>query len=80
MVPPFLAYYGVSEGNPVYLDTAYKQIKLYRDALLDEDSGLWKHIVLGDWQSTKLWSPGKPHPLTSASFPGSPLTRSSPCD
>ncbi len=80
MVPPFLAYHGVSEGNPVYLDTAYKQIALYRDALLDEDTGLWKHIVLGDWQSTKLWSPGKPPPSDQCFSRGGPLTVSSPCD
>jgi len=58
MVPPFLAYYGVTQANTAYVDAAYTQIKLYRDALLDADTGLWKHIVLGDWQSTGLWSPG----------------------
>ena len=58
MVPPFLAYYGVTAGKTAYITAAYKQIKLYRDQLRDSSSGLWKHVALGDWQSNKLWSPG----------------------
>lgn len=57
MVPPFLAYYGVTQAKTAYITSAYNQIKLYRDQLR-ADSGLWKHVVLGDWQSTKQWAPG----------------------
>jgi len=58
MVPPFLAYYGVTQKKTAYITAAYTQIKLYRDQLRDSDTGLWQHVALGDWQSTKLWSPG----------------------
>ncbi|KAF5346964.1 hypothetical protein D9758_010082 [Tetrapyrgos nigripes] len=48
MVPPFLAYYGVTTGNTTLIDEAYNQISLYRDQLRDGDAdGLWKHILLG---------------------------------
>lgn len=57
MVPPFLAYYGVTAGKTAYILSAYNQVRLYRDQLR-ADSGLWKHVVLGDWQSNKLWGPG----------------------
>ena len=50
MVPPFLAYYGVTTKNRTMLEAAYTQVKLYRNYLLDTNSnstGLWKHVLLG---------------------------------
>jgi len=47
MVPPFLAYYGVITRNRTMVGEAYKQIKLYRQYLIDPSQGLWRHIVLG---------------------------------
>ncbi|TFK52313.1 hypothetical protein OE88DRAFT_1657509 [Heliocybe sulcata] len=59
MVPPFLAYYGVTTGNQSLLAEAYNQCKLYRSYLRDESAGgLWKHIVLGDWDDQDHWSTG----------------------
>ncbi|KAF9452154.1 hypothetical protein P691DRAFT_722454 [Macrolepiota fuliginosa MF-IS2] len=60
MVPPFIAYYGALQGGEngrVLLQTAYDQCRLYRDALRDE-SGLWKHVVLGAWQDNTHWATG----------------------
>jgi len=59
MVPPFLAYYGATQAKPAYISSAYNQIKLYRDQLRDSKTKLWRHVVLGSWQSNKLWSPGE---------------------
>ena len=50
MAPPFIAYYGALQGGDEGLSLlreAYDQCKLYRQYLSD-DSGLWKHIVLGN--------------------------------
>ncbi|KIY72983.1 hypothetical protein CYLTODRAFT_417495 [Cylindrobasidium torrendii FP15055 ss-10] len=63
MVPPFLAYYGALAGGDrevELLNEAYTQISLYRDALLDYDSGsgLWKHIVLGTSVDSTHWATG----------------------
>lgn len=58
MFPPFIAYYGALQGDSVLLKEAYTQISLYRDALRDENSGLWRHIALGDWQDDNLWATG----------------------
>lgn len=56
MVPPFLAAYGVSQGNYTVLLEAFTQIKLYRSYLIDpEGSGLWRHVVLGNWGDAGLW-------------------------
>jgi len=44
MVPPFLAYYGVTTRNRTMVREAYNQIKLYRNYLLDPHQGKWKHI------------------------------------
>ena len=57
MVPPFLAYYGVTTNNRSMVEEAYNQIKLYRKYLRD-DSGAWKHILLGSFNDTGLWSTG----------------------
>lgn len=60
MAPPFIAYYGALQGGSNGLDLlreAYNQCKLYRQYLSDE-SGLWKHIVLGNWQDNNHWGTG----------------------
>jgi rhamnogalacturonyl hydrolase YesR len=64
MVPPFLAYYGVTTGNKTLLQDAHTQIKLYRDALRDSKShSLWKHVVQGTsgndeghWATGNAWA------------------------
>ncbi|GAA5944324.1 uncharacterized protein JCM15063_006559 [Sporobolomyces koalae] len=58
MVPPFLAYYGVTSRNTSLLDAAYTQCRLYRQYLLSPSIGLWKHIVLGNTPDLGLWSTG----------------------
>ncbi len=60
MVPPFIAYYGALQGGDegrVLLKEAFKQAKLYRQTLADE-SGLWKHILLGSWSDLHHWGTG----------------------
>jgi len=60
MVPPFIAYYGALQGGQDGRDlmqTAYDQCRLYRDALKD-DSGLWRHIALGNYQDNTHWATG----------------------
>lgn len=64
MVPPFLAYYGVTTGNQSMLQEAYEQVQLYRNYLRDESAGgLWRHIVLGSngtdpghWSTGNAWA------------------------
>ncbi|KAH9946703.1 glycosyl hydrolase family 88-domain-containing protein [Amylocystis lapponica] len=58
MVPPFLAYYGVTTANQSLLSEAYNQIKLYRSYLYDSGPGLWRHITLGSGVDTGHWSTG----------------------
>jgi rhamnogalacturonyl hydrolase YesR len=57
MVPPFIAYAGALQSNATLLQEAYDQCRLYRDALTDE-SGLWKHILLGSWSDLTHWGTG----------------------
>ncbi|PPR02489.1 hypothetical protein CVT24_002038 [Panaeolus cyanescens] len=60
MVPPFIAYYGALEGGDggrALMQVAYDQCRLYRDGLRD-DSGLWKHIMLGSFQDQTHWATG----------------------
>ncbi|KAL8278079.1 hypothetical protein RQP46_009539 [Phenoliferia psychrophenolica] len=57
-VPPSLAFYGAVMGKPAVLLEAYNQCKLYRTHLRDTSSGLWHHILLGDFQDTGLWGTG----------------------
>lgn len=64
MAPPFIAYYGILQGGSqetALLQQAYDQCRLYRSYLRD-DSGLWKHIVLGDTasQDFRHWGTGVP--------------------
>ncbi|KAH9172576.1 glycoside hydrolase family 105 protein [Lactarius sanguifluus] len=64
MVPPFLAYYGITTGNQSMLQEAYNQVKLYRSYLSDKlAGGLWRHIVLGangkdpgHWSTGNAWA------------------------
>ncbi|KAI0067410.1 hypothetical protein BV25DRAFT_1819734 [Artomyces pyxidatus] len=60
MVPPFLAYYGVTTNNRSMVQEAYTQIKLYRNYLNDPNAkGLWKHILLGQSGNDEgHWSTG----------------------
>ncbi|TFK56177.1 Six-hairpin glycosidase [Heliocybe sulcata] len=60
MAPPFIAYYGMLQGGDSGLglmQVAYQQCQLYRDYLRD-DSGLWRHVVLGSWQDDTHWATG----------------------
>ncbi|KAL4241438.1 hypothetical protein ABKN59_000388 [Abortiporus biennis] len=61
MAPPFIAYYGALIGGndgETLLQTAYDQIRLYRQNLLDEDAGLWRHIALGQGTDPTHWATG----------------------
>ena len=61
MAPPFIAYYGAlkcgHEGKSL-LQTAYKQVKFYREVLFDPDVGLWRHIALGNGTDPTHWGTG----------------------
>ncbi|KAH8977298.1 glycoside hydrolase family 105 protein [Lactarius hatsudake] len=64
MVPPFLAYYGITTGNQSMLQEAYNQVKMYRSYLSDTSAGgLWRHILLGvngtdqgHWSTGNAWA------------------------
>ncbi|TFK46279.1 hypothetical protein OE88DRAFT_1667912 [Heliocybe sulcata] len=59
MVPPFLAYYGVTTGNQSMLEAAYTQCRLYRNYLRDGNAGgMWKHIVMGSGTDGGHWATG----------------------
>ena len=61
MAPPFIAYFGALQndsGGLALLQIAYDQIRLYRDALFDEDVSLWRHIALGSTKDTGHWATG----------------------
>lgn len=58
MVPPFLAYYGALTGNKTILQESFDQVRLYRDALRDEKTGLWRHTALGNSTDDNLWATG----------------------
>ena len=61
MAPPFIAYYGAIAGGEYgasLFAEAYNQCRLYRQYLSD-GSGLWQHIVLGNWQDTNHWGTGE---------------------
>lgn len=60
MVPPFLAYYGITTGNQSMLQEAYNQVHLYRSYLRNSSAGgLWQHIVLGtNGTDPRHWSTG----------------------
>lgn len=59
MVPPFLAYYGVTTRNKTMLQESYNQIRLYRRHLRDSRKGMWRHVVLGTTDNDSgFWSTG----------------------
>jgi rhamnogalacturonyl hydrolase YesR len=62
MVPPFLAFYGLQTNNQTLLQIAHDQCSLYRTALQDPSTKLWKHIIGGSGnqiaQDTGLWATG----------------------
>lgn len=60
MVPPFLAYYGVTTQNVSLLQLAYAQVGLYRKHLRDKQANnLWKHITFGSGTDSGHWSTGR---------------------
>lgn len=61
MVPPFLAYYGVTTANQTLLEDAYTQISLYRSYQRDTNN-LWKHVTLGTNEDLGHWSTGRYRP------------------
>ncbi|KAG8899305.1 hypothetical protein FRC01_010592 [Tulasnella sp. 417] len=61
MAPPFMAYYAALHQPTVDRDLlyeSYNQIKLYRNYMFDEDPGLWKHILMGNFQDEGHWGTG----------------------
>ncbi len=61
MAPPFIAYYGALEEGPMceeLLQTAYDQVRLYREVLYDPSVGLWQHIALGNGTDPTHWGTG----------------------
>jgi rhamnogalacturonyl hydrolase YesR len=61
MAPPFIAYYGALHGGNqghALLQTAYDQVRLYREVLFDADVGLWRHIALGNGIDPTHWATG----------------------
>ncbi len=61
MAPPFIAYYGALEGGDKgesLLQTAYEQVKKYREVLYDRDVKLWRHIALGQGTDPTHWGTG----------------------
>ncbi|KAI0253048.1 glycosyl hydrolase family 88-domain-containing protein [Lactifluus subvellereus] len=61
MAPPFIAYFGALQndsGGQALLQTAYDQIRLYRNALFDANVSLWRHIVLGSQEDPGHWATG----------------------
>ena len=59
MLPPFLAYYGVTTDNKTVVDQAYNQIRLYHDQLYDKSAGVWRHIVGGSSDADNgYWATG----------------------
>ena len=60
MAPPFMAYSCALQGGGDawhLLVQAYDQCRLYRNYLRD-DSGLWRHIVLGNYSDDQHWGTG----------------------
>lgn len=61
-----MAYYGVIYNDVTVMQDAYDQCRLYRQYLRDPTTGLWKHIVLGNFQDYGYWGTGtslSPPPL-----------------
>ena len=61
MAPPFLAYFGALQndsGGLAILQIAYDQIRLYREALFDQNVNLWRHIAYGSSEDIGHWTTG----------------------
>ncbi|KAH9465599.1 hypothetical protein Pst134EA_013480 [Puccinia striiformis f. sp. tritici] len=59
MLPPFLAYYGAATSNITLLQSAYDQVRLYRQKLqTSSDTKLWSHIIGGSYEDRLYWSTG----------------------
>ncbi|CBQ72768.1 conserved hypothetical protein [Sporisorium reilianum SRZ2] len=64
MMPPFLSFYGLLTRNNTLLQTAYDQIRLYRNAMRltsGASRNLWGHILLPDnstWTDGGAWATG----------------------
>ena len=61
MAPPFIAYYGALEDEyrrQKLLQTAYDQVRLYREVLYDPSVKLWQHIALGNGTDPTHWATG----------------------
>ncbi|KAI9447313.1 Six-hairpin glycosidase-like protein [Lactarius psammicola] len=62
MAPPFIAYYGALVEDEAaceeLLQTAYDQVRLYREVLYDPSVGLWQHIALGNGTDPTHWGTG----------------------
>ncbi|KAH9963384.1 Six-hairpin glycosidase [Lactifluus volemus] len=61
MAPPFIAYFGALQndsGGKALLQTAYDQVRLYRDALFDSNASLWRHIAMGSMVDSGHWATG----------------------
>jgi len=58
MAPPFIAYFGALQNDIGLLQIAYDQIRLYRQALFDQNVNLWRHIAYGSSEDTGHWSTG----------------------
>lgn len=60
MIPPFLAAYGVYTENKTIVEEAFQQVRLYRDLLRDERTGLWRHMVMGENPDSGFYATGEP--------------------
>jgi rhamnogalacturonyl hydrolase YesR len=61
MAPPFIAYYGALEDEDRcqdLLQTAYDQVRFYREVLYDQNVSLWRHIALGNGTDPTHWATG----------------------
>ncbi len=59
MALPFIAFHGAMNENVTELQEVKRQIGLYRDALRDPETKLWRHIVMGSWNDTSFWGTGQ---------------------
>ncbi|POW18871.1 hypothetical protein PSHT_05319 [Puccinia striiformis] len=60
MLPPFLAYYGAATSNITLLQSAYDQVRVYRQKLqTSSDTKLWSHIIGGSYEDRLYWSTEK---------------------
>jgi rhamnogalacturonyl hydrolase YesR len=61
MAPPFIANFGALQndsGGLAIMQIAYDQIRLYRQALFDQNASLWRHIAYGSSEDIGHWGTG----------------------